>query len=273
MLKSPLNYAGSKHKLMPQLIKYFPNKVDVDIFYDVFAGGLSVSMNTEYQKVISNDVVKPLISFYKNLQNADNIDEEVSKIKSFAVDKTSQSDFLRVREEFNETSDDPYLFFSLVSSCTNNMMRFNRSFKFNQTFGKRTMNDNTFEKIRSYYDVIKSKKVLFTNYHYRELFEKHFPKKGDFVYLDPPYVSELTEAGYNSYWTKQDEEYLYDLLDRFDSEGIRFALSGVSVHKGVNNPYMNRLNKYNIINLDHSYEGVARIKNLGQSQEILVINY
>jgi len=273
MLKSPLNYAGSKHKLMPQLLKYFPNKESVNCFYDVFMGGLSVSINSEYETVISNDIIKPLVNFYQIIKDCQDIDAEVSKIQSYAVDKTSQEDFLRVREEFNKTGEDPYLFFALVCSCTNNMMRFNRSFKFNQSFGRRTINDNTIQKIRDYYQVIKSKDINFTNLHYRKLFETYVPSNDDFIYLDPPYVSALTEAGYNSYWTKQDEEYLYDLLDNFDSQGIRFAMSNVSVHKGIENPYMDRLSKYNIINLDHSYEGVARVKNVGESQEILVINY
>lgn len=272
MLKSPLNYAGSKHKLMPQLIKYFPDKESVNCFYDVFMGGLSVTINSEYETIISNDIIKPLVDFYQILKDCQDIDDEIKRIKSYAVDKTSQSDFLRVREEFN-LSGDPYLFFALVCSCTNNMMRFNKSFKFNQTFGRRTINDNTIQKIRDYYDVIKAKDINFTNLHYRELFEVYKPDSDDFVYLDPPYVSELTEAGYNAYWTKQDEEYLYDLMDKFDSDGIRFAMSNVSIHKGIENPYMNRLSKYRVINLDHSYEAVARVKNLGDSQEILVINY
>jgi len=273
MLKSPLNYAGSKHGLIPQLLKYFPKKETVNCFYDVFAGGLSVSINSEYETVISNDIIEPLIYFYQNLKDAKDFETELDKIKSYSIDKTSQSDFLRVREEFNKTSKDPYLFFALVSSCTNNMMRFNRKLKFNQTFGKRTMNNNTFQKLKDYYEVIQTKDINFINLHYRKLFDIYKPDKDDFVYLDPPYVSELTEAGYNSYWTKQDEEYLYELLDDFNSKGVRFALSGVSIHKGVKNPYMDRLNKYQVINLEHSYERVARIKNVGESQEILVINY
>jgi site-specific DNA-adenine methylase len=36
MLKSPLNYAGSKHDLMPQLLEYFPKVDSVEVFYDVF---------------------------------------------------------------------------------------------------------------------------------------------------------------------------------------------------------------------------------------------
>ena len=36
-VKSPLNYTGGKHKLLPQITKLFPK--DIDTFYDVFAGG------------------------------------------------------------------------------------------------------------------------------------------------------------------------------------------------------------------------------------------
>ena len=67
MLKSPLNYAGSKHDLMEQLLQHFPSPESVEVFYDVFAGGLSVSINTDYKKTIANDIIKPLIEFYYNL--------------------------------------------------------------------------------------------------------------------------------------------------------------------------------------------------------------
>ena len=36
MLKSPLNYTGSKHDLMEQLLQHFPSSESVDCFYDVF---------------------------------------------------------------------------------------------------------------------------------------------------------------------------------------------------------------------------------------------
>jgi len=274
ILKSPLNYSGSKDKIITQLIKYFPKKEDVNTFYDVFAGGLSVTINTDYNKYISNDIINPLIEFYEILQTAsitDKIDSEIEKIVSFKINKESQEEFLRVRERFNE-SYDPYLFFSLVSSCTNNLMRFNQKFKFNQTFGKRTINDNTIQKLKEYCNVLKNKNIQFTNHHFSNLFQIHPPKQGDFIYLDPPYYH-ITSAGYNAFWKKQDEEYLHQILDSLDSNGIRFALSGVSKHKGKDNPYMNRINKYKVIKIEHDYEKVAKKKDLGETQEILVINY
>ena len=50
-LNSPLNYTGSKTKLMSQLIDNFPSKVD-GYFIDLFCGGLSVTINTDYDKYI-----------------------------------------------------------------------------------------------------------------------------------------------------------------------------------------------------------------------------
>lgn len=273
VLKAPTNYSGSKDKLLPQMVEHFPNAVNVRNFYDVFCGGLSVSINTDYQKVIANDIITPLIEFYQNLHNAANSNEvtqEIQKLQAVKVDKISKEDYYNTRVSFNKTKD-PYLFFALVSSCTNNMMRFNKKFEFNQSFGQRTININTVQKIRNYCKVLEQKDIIFTNYNFVELLEKFPPGKNDFVYLDPPYAF-ITEAGYNAYWSKENEENLYKVIDDLNDKGIKFALSGVSIHKDKVNPNLDKLSKYKIIELDHSYEKVARKKG-GKSQEILVINY
>jgi DNA adenine methylase Dam len=268
-LKPPTNYTGSKDKLMNQLVEHFPSKESVNLFYDVFAGGLSVSINSPYDRIIANDIITPLIQFYQNLKDND-IEQEVQKILSHKIDKTSAQEFANLRVKFNQTKD-PYLFFSLVSSCTNNLMRFNKKFDFNQTFGKRAINDNTIQKVRDYSEVLKSKDIQFTNLTFTELFKLRQPTVDDFVYMDPPYIG--TEAGYNAFWSKDLEASLYNTLDELNNRGVRFAFSGVSIHKGVKNPHLDKLSKYKIIELEYDYEKVARKKNAGESQEILVINY
>jgi DNA adenine methylase Dam len=273
MLKPPTNYSGSKHELLPELIKYFPKKEDVKTFYDVFAGGLSVSINTDYNNIISNDVIEPLIRFYKiiSLASKENkIDEEINKILSFKIDKTSKEQFNSVRSKFNETRD-PYLFFALVSSCTNNLMRFNKSMGFNQTFGERSINDKTVEKLRSYMNKMMDKNIQLYSFDFETLLKTIPPTIDDFIYFDPPYS--ITEAGYNAYWTKDSDNKLFNIMDSLDKQGIKFAYSNVSIHKGKENPDMEFLSKYKIINIEHSYEKVARKKDVGKTQEILVINY
>lgn len=272
-LKPPTNYTGSKDRLMTQLLTIFPHPNGVERFYDVFSGGLAVSVNCCYDNIISNDIITPLIEFYINLKKAadsNTVDLEIEKILNCKIDKDSQEEFINLRTAFNE-SKDPYQFFSLVSSCTNNLMRFNKKFEFNQTWGKRAINENTIQKIKRYCRVLRDKNIEFTNLSYTDLLALKPPTVNDFVYLDPPYIG--TEAGYNAYWSKELELKLYDTLDSLNEQGIRFAFSAVSIHKGVPNPYLERLSKYTIINLNYSYEKVARKKKAGESQEILVINY
>lgn len=282
MLKSPLNYTGSKTELIEQLTNYFPEKNSVNNFIDLFCGGLSVTINTDYNSYISNDIITPLINLYKEMYEYslnNNYEDFKSNILSKKINKDNPSEYSTLRNSFNN-SNDPYEFFSLVSSCTNNMMRFNKSMKFNQTFGKRTISDKTLEKIEDYFNVLKNKKIEFTNYHFKEFFDKVEINKNDFIYLDPPYSSSKTddgqifkvEAGYNAIWSNKDELIMYDLLDNLNSNGNKFAMSNLLYHNDVKNPFYNIFKKWNVIELDFNYEKVARNKGKN-SVEILVTNY
>jgi DNA adenine methylase Dam len=265
--KSPLNYTGAKDKLMPELLKHFPK--DVDTFYDVFAGGLSVTVNCDYKKIVSNDIIKPMIGFYREIQNSTDMDDFLGTIISSAISKKDQHQYNAVREAFNKEQS-PYLFFALVSSCTNNMLRFNKKLKFNQTFGKRTINDSTIKKLTDYYRIINEKDITFTSMAYQTFFSHYFPTYMDFVYLDPPYM--ITEAGYNAYWSKWDEAMLYSILEMLDANGVRFVMSNVREHNGVINPHLDKLKNYKIIDLEYDYEKVAKKKGKG-TQEIIVRNF
>jgi site-specific DNA-adenine methylase len=141
---------------------------------------------------------------------------------------------------------------------------------FNQSHGKRAISDKTVEKLKFYMERMIDKKIIFKNYNFNELFVKRFPTINDFVYFDPPYIQ--TEAGYNSIWSKKMENDLFDLMKKLTNNNIKFAYSNVSIYKGVENPNMHIFKEYNIIELDHSYEKVARNKG-GDNQEILITNY
>ena len=274
ILKPPTNYTGSKHNLILELLKYFPPKEEVKVFYDVFCGGLSVSMNTDYDTIVANDTISPLIDFYTMLKySADHghTTKEIESIKSYAIDKTSQDQFNEVRREFNKTKSNPYLFFALVNSCTNNMMRFNKKGEFNQTFGKRTINDNTLEKVSKYMSRMRDKNITFTNQSFDDLLTTDKPTKGDFVYLDPPYW--ISEAGYNAVWDKKSESKLYDIMDEMDSNGVKFLMSNVSEHKGIVTPYIDRMKKWNMVDINYDYEKVARKKDKGITKEVMIMNF
>lgn len=249
-LKSAFNYTGQKYKLLEQLFEYFPEQTEFDVFVDAFCGGGSVFVNTNYKNIIANDIIKPLFSFYKEIQDSENFDILKENISKYILDKEDKDAYNISRDKFNEDGAvNPYHFFCLLQSCTNNMMRFNKKFKFNQTFGKRTYNKNTEQKLI-------------------QKCEQHNKKM--FVYIDPPYY--ISEAGYNAFWSKQLEEDLYKYIDKLDSLGHMFLMSNISKHKGVDNPYLDKVSKYNIIELDFDYDRVSR-KSVGETVEIIVKNF
>ncbi len=266
-LKSAFNYTGAKYPILEQIFTHFPN--DVEIFYDVFCGGGSVFINSNYQNIVANDVIKPLIDFYKELKVND-WETILTNLKPFILDKSDKEAYSKSRSLFN-ANQTPYHFFSLIQSCTNNMMRFNKKFEFNQTWGNRGFGKKTEEKLFAYWEKLKDKNVEFYNINYIDLLPIILEdKRKSFVYLDPPYFGTL--SGYNTYWSKELEEKIYYFLDILNKNNIKFALSGVSIHKDKKNPFFDRLTDYKIINIEHDYDKVSK-KQIGITQEILVINY
>lgn len=68
-VKSPLNYTGGKHKLLPQILPLFPNEINT--FVDLFTGGCNVAVNVEAKRIIANDFEEHVINIFKTFQSDD----------------------------------------------------------------------------------------------------------------------------------------------------------------------------------------------------------
>jgi len=263
-LLSPLNFTGSKSKLVPQIVKYLPPNQTT--LYDLFTGGGSVIVNLlpYFSQIISNDIITPLINFYKLIQTTPyEILESSLSLKN--IPKNDPQAYDNLRNSFN-MSQDPIEFFVLTCSCTNNMMRFNKSLKFNQTYGKRNFNHKIKEKLKNYSNVLYlNNKITFLNQNFLS-----FNITKGFVYLDPPYL--ISEAGYNAFWSNTLEQSLYDFIDDLNKKNVPFMLSNIAEHKGKTNPYLHKLKPYRIINVNYNYDKTSR-SGPSNTQEILVVNY
>jgi site-specific DNA-adenine methylase len=103
---------------------------------------------------------------------------------------------------------------------------------------------------------------------------------GDFIYADPPYL--ITTGSYNDGkrgfegWSQADDLALFKLLDKANAQGVKFALSNVTEHKGLTNEKLIKwAKKYKIhyINYDYkncSYHGKNTDK---KTVEVLITNY
>lgn len=268
MIETPFNYTGSKYRLLDQLLPEFD--YGKKFFVDLFSGGGSVYTNVldKYERVLVNDIIKELVGIHKGLLESDDI---IEKTKSLCPSKDDQESFLKLRESFNQEKS-PEKLWSLMLSSTNNMMRFNQKFLYNQTFGKRSCNDNTQKKVDIFTEHVRKYKdrLFFTSQTFNDI--KINRPLDTFVYVDPPYSN--TEAGYNSYWKKDDDKKLYDYCVNLNDSGGSFCVSGVLSHDGENCVLLDLLIKkgFQYKELDFDYNKVSR-KGKKETTEIIIKNY
>ena len=267
MIETPFNYTGSKFKLLEQILPEFD--YTKPYFVDLFTGGGSVYTNVldKYQKVITNDIISDLIGIHKSLSESDNI---ISETKSICPNKGNPEGFSLLRNSYNE-SPTPAGLWALMLSSTNNMMRFNQKFKYNQTYGDRGWNANTDKKVETFTNHIREykDKIRYTSKPFNEI---EISSDKVMVYCDPPYKN--SEAGYNAYWKNEDENKLYDYLKNIDKCGSSFMISGVIKHNNVESVLLGKLisDGYRCKELEFNYNKVSRIGKK-ETTEVIIMNY
>ncbi len=264
MIDSVMNYTGSKFKLLNQLLPEFDyNK---STFVDVFCGGGSVYTNVleKYEEVIINDIISDLIGIHKSLMKSDDI---IEKTKSLCPGKLNTEGYSKLREDYN-LNPSPDKLWALMLSCTNNMVRFNQKFKFNQTYGNRGWNSNTDVKVDNFKNHIRK----FNNIKYLSTHFENLDFNDSMLYIDPPYSN--TEAGYNAFWKKDDDTKLYEWLRDMERKECSFAVSGTLSHDGKPCLLLDKLvsDGYNVIEFEFDYNKVSRVGKK-ETKEVLIKNY
>lgn len=284
---SPMTYTGSKGKLLSLLLPLFPDNICT--LYDMFCGGLSVTLNTDAEKYVANDICRQLICMYNHMRIARSamfmhrVDKVISK---YAIDDLSVESYTRLRDDYNfmvsarkETEfDSAVMLFVLIAYSYNSVVRFNSDGEFNTPAGKQNnnLNPKRREALKEFIDTIVNKHVLFTAMPFNEAMPQiEHMDKNDFVYCDPPYM--ITSAEYNKLWSYSNEYLLYSTLDKLNAAGVRFGLSNVVRYKGkFNHVLADWMNKYTVhfINKD-AYAGSYRVKRKEDdiTQEVFVCNY
>ncbi|MCA9360949.1 Dam family site-specific DNA-(adenine-N6)-methyltransferase [Candidatus Kaiserbacteria bacterium] len=296
-VKSPLNYTGGKHKLLPQITKFFPD--DIKTFYDVFSGGANVGINATAQNIVCVEKNHNVVNLLKLIQNNnfEDLNQKIINIiqrfnlsqsyikgydhykadSSVGLGKYNKKAFLKLRNEFNQDKTQIDLLLVLVLYAFNNQIRFNSSGDFNLPVGKRDYNGSSRKNVAAFNQISNEKTITFKNGDFRDI-ETIKLDKDDFVYLDPPYLLGLASYNEMGGWTEKDEKDLYSLLTRLDEKKVRFALSNVLEHKGDVNKIIKKWAKehnYQVHKLDYHYKNSnyhSSAKN-NKTVEVLITNY
>lgn len=275
--ESPLNYIGSKSKVIKDIKKYLPEEFNV--FIDAFGGGFNVGANIQTNQIIYNDVnyfVKELVESFKVNDTYKYLIYIRSIIKKFGLKKTDAESYLNVREYYNSLRPekrDPRLLYTVILYGFNQQIRFNGDHNFNNPVGMRWFNDKVLEKMISFSRILKERNIVFKCSDYTEL--ENEIQQDSFIYMDPPYM--LTTGSYNDGkrgfhgWNLETEQKLFDFIDNLNENGNKFMISYVLEHGGKFNTLLESWiteRNYKLIQLD-AITGISGSKR----KEVLIVNY
>lgn len=218
-----LRWAGSKRKLIPELLKQVPE--NFDRYVEPFCGSACLFFALRPKLALISDLNQDLIETYRVIRAH-------PRMVFRAVSRMPRTDqfYYRIRSRQPTRLDEvegAARFVYLNRNCFNGVFRTNRSGQFNVPRGSRG------GQIPSQSHFFRSAIALRRADIVSGDFETVLPsiKKGDFVYLDPPYAKAGSrrrgEYGYASFDTP-DLERLQRCLSAIDGTGAVFLLSYAS---------------------------------------------
>lgn len=220
VLNSPIRWAGSKKKVLVEMLNAFkPNREN---YIECFLGSGVVLINVlkknntlNYKNFYVNDINPHIINFYKLLQNNPHhiikqIGELVEVYNNYDMSKKEEY-YYELRMQFNEEKDldnKSILFYFLMKAGFNGVYRENKAGKFNVPFGRK-------EKIVVNDDYLMELSKLIQPVNFYNLDYKTFLNKmkedgkidNSFMYFDPPYLPD------DSLVSQKQELYTKDIFD------------------------------------------------------------
>lgn len=271
---SPLNYPGSKTRMLSFLKGYMPPRMDK--FIDAFGGAFNVGINADAKTIVYNDynhLVSDLIASFRSEDTFALVRYVQRQIKKFGLEKENSQTYLSARAFYNALpleKRDPRLLFAVILYGFNQQIRFNTDLDFNNPVGQRWFNEKILEKIVSFSRAVKEREVVFKSVDYSDLIDE--ADRDTFVYMDPPY--RLTTGAYNDGrrgfkgWDVASEQELFAFAERLHARGVRFMLSYVLSHKGRTNQELAHwieANAFHVVECP-TIQGVGR-------KEVVILNY
>lgn len=284
--QGPIAYQGNKRRLMPQIA---PLLKPTRVFIDLFCGSGTVGLNAPAEKVLFNDVNKPVIDLLKYLASTpfDELHESVSvvakkydlpwraegRMPEGTIQAHIKPGFLKMRDDYNAEPSD-LLLFTLMLYGFSKQIRFTKTGKFSNPSGDNDFNLNAQKKVRDFQKRAKEIDAKFLAWDFAE-FTPFIQKDPVMYYADPPYL--ITTAIYNNVWNVNREQELYDFLDKKHVDGDFFAFSNAIEIKGEKHELLiDWLAKrdYTVHELEINYSSSSYQRNNEHpTREVLITNY
>jgi DNA adenine methylase len=270
MCKPVIKWVGGKRQLLNELKQYMPKKFNT--YFEPFIGGGALFFDLKIEKSFINDYNSELTNLYEIIKN---YPEEL--IQDLEKHKNDSDYFYKIREL--DRTPEKYKKISKIKKASrfiylnktgfNGLYRVNKSGQFNVPFGRyKNPNYADKENILACSNLLQHTTILNGDF---EII-KEYIQKGDFVYLDPPYVPLNGTSSFTEYTDKgfdEDTQFrLKELCDYINSIGAYFMLSN-SYTDYIKNLYKD----YNLITVQANRALNCKATGRGKINEYIVINY
>jgi DNA adenine methylase len=206
VISSPIRWAGSKRKLLNEMLRTFD--ISKKVYIEPFIGSgivfLNVLNNDMYDKYYINDINGSIYNFFHNLIN--NFDEITSMLDKVILHFNSlslndkESFYYETRKKYNtvvnqvtyDSLDKSVMFWLLMKAGFNGVYRLNMNGLFNVPFGKKKKikhSVNELSHLREKFSNVKLYNMSYNNF--IDVVYSFENKEQCFIYMDPPYVSKI----------------------------------------------------------------------------------
>lgn len=217
-----LKWAGGKTQLLEELLKRVPKSYNV--YFEPFIGGGALYFAISPSKAIIADINDDLVNVYNVVR--DYPEELLNALSRYVNEKDF---YYEVRsQDQNKLSpiDRAARLIYLNRTCFNGLYRVNKSGQFNVPFANyKNPNIIQTEKIMAASNTLNGTQVFHSSF--EEVLVN--AKKGDFVYLDPPYYPKDVYSDFKRYNKEQfhqnDHQRLADLYNELSDRGCYVMLS------------------------------------------------
>jgi DNA adenine methylase len=218
-----LRWAGGKRWLKPVITDLLIS-ANFNTYHEPFLGGGSILFHINNRKSIVSDLNSELIITYKAVKK--NVYLVIEQIKKFSIEKEF---YYALREqEFKCNFKRAARFIYLNQTSFNGIYRENLNGKYNVPYGFRKNFQFDFDNLIKVGEFLKNVKIK--NQDFSSSLDA--VKKGDLVFLDPPYTIAHNKNGFIQYnqrlFSLHDQLRLSEAIDSIKSKGAYYILTNAA---------------------------------------------
>ena len=262
-IQPPIVWMGGKRKIMKTLIQHVPKTYNT--YYEPFLGGGALLLNLQPKKAICSDTNSHIIDLFNIIKN-----HHTSLLKSMKAfeTKVKQDDtfYYTTRDTFNRLPrglKKTVLFIYLLYSCFGGIYIEDKQGKFisTSTGYKRNYHQFIYNRCKDISNYLKSSTVYFFNQDYKKTLQSC--KKGDFIFIDPPYYRSGSKYSKDIFGKKEHIE-LFTEFKRLTTVGCKIILTN------SNDPFILKLYKQYTILPVKTVNGIHNSKKIS---ELIIKNF